>query len=495
MQRDTHLFLDRLGSIEKATWYRQRFDACPHFMFFLGDSHISNIQHTKYPYGQRIAYAGFSKNRADWYHSLEELEYTTSKIIEASKKNLHISHKMVRDFLPWQKKFYATCRKLDKINLSKLTNKQLLKAYNDLAGIYTNKLNSSPLIDGFALSTDKIIALKIREVLENKGLTDHFIEYFAILTAPTFLSFLQQEEIALLKLASKAKTNPRQEAALLERHQKDWFWIRNNYVKDHIVELADFKMRLEENKSLNIAKKIREIKFFAIKHKKDKRALITKLELSKELKTLLEITDDFNAWQDERKKGTFWATHYFSLLLAEFSKRTQYSLDQLKYAFPPEIGDVLDGKISAHELDERTKYCMILWTLDHYDVTTDLALIEKLDRIGTGEATQTHELKGFTASRGKAVGTVKIIESVEETHKVNPGDILVAVMTRPDYVPAMQKASAFVTDEGGVTCHAAIIAREMNKPCVIGTKIATKVLKDGMEIEVDATKGVVRILK
>ena len=68
-------------------------------------------------------------------------------------------------------------------------------------------------------------------------------------------------------------------------------------------------------------------------------------------------------------------------------------------------------------------------------------------------------------------------------------------MTTPDYIPAMKKAAAFVTDEGGITCHAAIIAREMKKPCIVGTKIATKVLHDGDLVEVDADKGVVRILE
>ncbi len=68
-------------------------------------------------------------------------------------------------------------------------------------------------------------------------------------------------------------------------------------------------------------------------------------------------------------------------------------------------------------------------------------------------------------------------------------------MTRPDYLPAMKKASAFVTDEGGITCHAAIVAREMKKPCIVGTKIATKILKDGDEVEVDANAGMIRVLK
>ena len=68
-------------------------------------------------------------------------------------------------------------------------------------------------------------------------------------------------------------------------------------------------------------------------------------------------------------------------------------------------------------------------------------------------------------------------------------------MTHPQMISGMIKASAFVTDEGGVTCHAAIVSREMNKPCIIGTKVATQVLKDGDVVEVDANNGVVKILK
>ena len=77
----------------------------------------------------------------------------------------------------------------------------------------------------------------------------------------------------------------------------------------------------------------------------------------------------------------------------------------------------------------------------------------------------------------------------------NEKEILVAVSTNPTLAPIMQKAAAVVTDEGGSLCHAAIISREMKKPCIIGTKIATHVLKDGDLVEVDADKGVVRIIK
>ena len=74
-------------------------------------------------------------------------------------------------------------------------------------------------------------------------------------------------------------------------------------------------------------------------------------------------------------------------------------------------------------------------------------------------------------------------------------EILVSPMTVPDYLPAMKKAKAIITDEGGITCHAAIVSRELGIPCIVGTKIATQVLKDGDRVEVDANKGIVKILK
>jgi len=100
-------------------------------------------------------------------------------------------------------------------------------------------------------------------------------------------------------------------------------------------------------------------------------------------------------------------------------------------------------------------------------------------------------VKGETASSGIASGKVKIIEDVSELDKIKKGDILVTSMTTPDMVPAMQKASAIVTDEGGMTCHAAIVSREMGTPCIVGTGNATKELKEGEEVTVHATHGIV----
>lgn len=248
-----------------------------------------------------MAYAGFAKDRADWYFSFEELKNTASKIIEISKNNAHIGKGMIQEFLPWQKAFYQACHALQKKDLSKLHNDELLKTYHDLSRIYTNKLNSSPLIDGFALSTDVTIAAKIKMFLEEKNQGENFVEYFTILISPTYDSFLQEEEIALLEIAKKIKIDPALEQPLLARHQKKYFWIRNNYVEDHIENIDAFSKRVKTFKKFDVDKKIQEMKSAAKNNRKAKNKLMKELNLRLGITTLLEITDDFNAWQDERK--------------------------------------------------------------------------------------------------------------------------------------------------------------------------------------------------
>ena len=100
-------------------------------------------------------------------------------------------------------------------------------------------------------------------------------------------------------------------------------------------------------------------------------------------------------------------------------------------------------------------------------------------------------VRGLAASPGIGRGKVKYIEDISEIARVEDGDVLVTVMTNPDMVPAMRRASAVVTEEGGRTCHAAIVSRELGIPCIVGAKEATKILKEGMEVTVDAKRGVV----
>ncbi|MEK7061194.1 MAG: phosphoenolpyruvate synthase [Patescibacteria group bacterium] len=98
-------------------------------------------------------------------------------------------------------------------------------------------------------------------------------------------------------------------------------------------------------------------------------------------------------------------------------------------------------------------------------------------------------LVGAPASPGIGSGEVKVVRKAKEISKIKEGDVLVAKMTSPDYVPAMKKASAIITDEGGLTSHAAIVSRELGIPCVVGTKDATAKLKEGVIVTVDGEIG------
>lgn len=120
-------------------------------------------------------------------------------------------------------------------------------------------------------------------------------------------------------------------------------------------------------------------------------------------------------------------------------------------------------------------------------------LYRKQERLGISE--QITEIKGQPAYLGKVVAKVKIVRDPLRAEHFHKGDVLVTGMTRPEFVPLMKKAGAIVTDEGGITCHAAIVSRELRKPCIIGTRIASQVLKDGDLVEVDANNSVVKILE
>ncbi len=129
-------------------------------------------------------------------------------------------------------------------------------------------------------------------------------------------------------------------------------------------------------------------------------------------------------------------------------------------------------------------------------VADPLSLIAELEGIDLGSSKGLKQLKGQIAFKGKVKGIARVILS-DNTKGVrfDMGDILVSIHSSPTLMPLILRCAAIVTDEGGISCHAAIVSRELKKPCVMSTKIATSVIKDGDLIEVDAERGIVSILK
>lgn len=100
-------------------------------------------------------------------------------------------------------------------------------------------------------------------------------------------------------------------------------------------------------------------------------------------------------------------------------------------------------------------------------------------------------LKGIPASKGIAEGKVKIILNPSQCSEMREGDVLVTEITNPLFTPAIVKAKAIITEKGGMLCHAAMIARELNIPCIVSAGKATKFLKDGQQIVINGDKGIV----
>src|SRR3989344_4192074 len=244
-------------------------------------------------------------------------------------------------------------------------------------------------------------------------------------------------------------------------------------------------------------KRLNEIKK-AGKEISDKKEVIIKREkFSESEKQLIEILHLITIWTDERKMLEFQLFYYYNKVLTLIGKMFGASLKQMKYLFTYELKDLKENsKQLLAESDRRVnKEFIVVSRKDVLKIASDEenAIFKRI----IDNQLKNAEIKGSVACAGPQKiyrATVKVLMSSAECLKVKEGEIMVATMTTPDYVHAMKNALGFITDEGGVTCHAAIIAREMNKPCIIGTKFATQILKDGMEVEVDADKGIVTIL-
>ncbi len=194
---------------------------------------------------------------------------------------------------------------------------------------------------------------------------------------------------------------------------------------------------------------------------------------------------------DTRRQAYYNVRRLYQLVAAALKLSEQ----DLLYFTPQEIIAALqhDKSLSRRILSERKKgYAMVIeqgkilvLTGVHYK-----QMLKLIERKNTGQTM----VQGTVASPGKVWGTAKVVPGIFQLDKVKKGDILITVVTHPDYLPAMRIARAIVTDEGGLTSHAAIVSRELRIPCIVGTKHATSVFKDGDLIEVDANKGIVKKL-
>jgi phosphohistidine swiveling domain-containing protein len=381
-----------------------------------------------------------------------------------------------RLFMKYGKNYIAVSKRIANENLSKKSNKDLIKLY---LTYQKSSLKYAPFIwiqfiinNFFADKAKEILTLKLGGGKELQDLLE-----FVFRPAQKAAS-IQLSDIALdwNKMNLKEKTKAYEEfkwIPCLDIHNPPWTKAEFfSHIREFSQNKKDGPSSVSSLGHLNLSKQERKT-----------------LDIAKKLSYLKDLKDDF------RRQGVF----YGQSLFREIAKRMKVKMEDISYMLEDEVIDFLNiGKVVAPSiLEERKKGFVIFHKTTKKIVCESGGNIRQVLtelRISVPEELA-KEIKGIPASSGQAKGVVTIIKGVSELKKMKKGNILVAITTHPDYVPAMQKAIAIVTEEGGLTSHAAIVSRELGIPCIVGTKIATKVLKDGDRIEVLADKGIVNILE
>lgn len=474
-------------SLDTDAWTYKGFHAILHTFFPVAHNGFAT---TKKHWGVGCAkIVFFVKDRyVHWYWNKEDMKKLREIVIANVRKDKYFLRKLRKKWTGLLKKFDRVMQKIDKTDLKKLSDKELIGLYDEF---YTRYLDEFSVVmapmDAFSMHTDEFFEPELRAFLKKKGKENQFFEVYPLLTAPIEDSFLGCEEKDLRKIV-KAKKQGKNIQKLLETHQKKYFWIQNNYAVQKKLPVSFFEERLKELENKKIEEKFGEVK-------KQKQKLIKGLSLPQQLIDYVRITESFCWIQDERKKYVMISNWYQRLFFEEVGRRLNIPVEEMEYTAYPELREMLlNKKIDRKLLKNRQEGCMHIRTRqDEYEIFTGSAVDEIFETVFAKKET-TDEIRGMCASPGKAVGMVKIIRKTHDMINMKQGDVLVASMTRPEMITAMKKAVAIVTDEGGITSHAAIVSREIGIPCVIGTKNATKVLKDGDRVEVDATNGTVRIL-
>lgn len=232
----------------------------------------------------------------------------------------------------------------------------------------------------------------------------------------------------------------------------------------------------------------------------DKKEIQRLLKPSAKEKKFLEIAPRviyLKDWRDDLRRRYVFQWSFLFDVIAGFLRCRR---DDLGYLTLEEISEALrKGKIDKNLIKKRKNNLAVV-TSGNGKISMKILTgrqTKKYEKIiaGLEKEKEERQVSGVAARSGSARGRVFVVRDFKDVGKFKDGSILVANTTHPNYLPAMQKAAAIVTDEGGIASHAAIVAREMKIPCVVGAKIATKIFKDGDMVEVDAEKGIVRKIK
>lgn len=356
---------------------------------------------------------------------------------------------------------------IDKTDYADLSLKELMKATNRYLELTKNIYKMAVYL--------RCIDRGLRMVLDKNPNRENIEDSIPALMKP---SYFLKEKKELEKLANKIKAKSlslNSEFVKKElRKIKDRFcWISYGNYKEEAKSIEDYKKELKEafNSSKNLSKDPQ------------------KINISKSETSIAKLASESAYLKDEFKFFLNEVIFKSEKLFKEISNRSGKTIEFIKNSKPEDIILTLEGK-STKSVDK--KYVLI-----GYD--NKIEYLKKPDSfikeyIKTEER-KVNQLKGRIASKGKGKGVVKIVLGQESFGKFKKGNVLVVNNTTPNYVSIMKKATGIVAEEGGLTAHVSVVSREFKIPCIVGIKNITNILKDGDLVEVDANKGIVKILK
>src|SRR3989344_854488 len=369
------------------------------------------------------------------------------------------------------------------------------KNYNDFVSFFDElKLFYNTFTEksmAYWLFTGELVEEKIKQLLQNYSEKEkqEILNIMTVSKVPSYSHVEEQDFEDLVEAAKKDGVDSKETKLGIEKFSKKYFWFPYEYVGPDVWNVKAVTRRVEENLEKS------EVKKYDANISKKQQKCKEKFYLSNELIDLFEVLELVTVMQDDRKRLNAQACYYINGIVAgNLAKRFQISLENARYLEVSLLRSFLkdeDTELLRKELAERSDFFVVLQPDAGNEFYTGSEAKRHLKKLGIKvdvERVEVTEITGYGANKGVARGRVRILSTSSKVTDFQKGDILVTSMTTPDFVPSIGKAAAIVTDEGGITSHAAIISREFGIPCIVGTNNATKLLKDGDLVEVNATK-------
>jgi phosphohistidine swiveling domain-containing protein len=440
------------------------------------------------------------------YWKAEEYNRFEAEVIGHLKKNDGWFEGYCQRELIKAENLYKRGLALEKIDWTKKSNKEMSVVLKNLIEQYRESCCpwyvQYPLDEYF----EAAIETHLLDYLQPNN--KNFRKYVLIFTDPELMTEVSEERWKLVKLAKEFlsqkenfnKLSP-QAIKKLQLHLKKFAYINRGLATSHAYTLKDMINRLVEiKKQVQKGKPINQFINEASEEKvsKDYKWALNNIKPSAEFKKVIQKARHHSYVRNRRVEAFFKADDCASLIYHEIAKRNKFNPEWIMDVSVPEMLGALEGKKlpSKSEMARRLKNYAMLVRNAQTKLVSDPKEIKKMAKQYFVKVKAAAEVRGQMACLGGIIrGRAKVCLDKSEIHKVKRGDILIAQFTTPDFVPAMERAAAVVADQGGLSSHAAIVSRELGVPCVIATTNGTRIIKDNDLLEIDAHKGIVKILK